>query len=296
MNTADVDLFLVISESDSLAQAARRLDIPPMLVSRRLAQLEKITGKRLVHRTTRAISLTQEGIEFLPYARTIVEAEAGARALFHSGKKGAGGLLRITAPSGLGRRNIIPLIPALLSDNPELRIDLQLSDEVVDIVGRGIDVAIRVAPLRDSSLVARKLIDNPRILCASSDYLKRRGVPVMVSDLVNHDCLRLSSVPQWVFEKKDKTVVQVPVEGRFTSSNVEGIRELCTDGHGLVQLTLLDVKRELESGILTEVTLCDAEPQQLSGWAVLPTARFVPQRVSAFIDALKQDLNEIRST
>lgn len=292
MDTSDIHLFLVISQSDSLAHAARRLSLSPMQVSRRLAQLEIETGKRLVHRTTRSISLTQEGIEFLPYARCIADAEAGAKALFQADKKGATGLLRITAPSGIGRRNIVPLIPELLRRNPDLRIDLQLSDEVVDIVSRGIDIAVRVAPLRDSSLVARRIIDNPRILCASPDYLSQHGVPEVLDDLASHDCLRLSSVPQWEFMDGERTITQ-SVDGRFSCSNVEGIRELCVEGMGIAQLTWLDVKQELANGTLTKVTLQGLESQKLSIWAVLPTARFVPQRVIAFIEILKKELNEL---
>lgn len=289
MNLSDVHLFLVIAESGSMAQAARRLNLSPMSVSRRLALLEQEVGKRLIQRTTRALSLTQEGEEFIPYARAITEAEASAKALFTPEAQGAGGLLRITAPSGLGRRTIVPLIPDLLLANPEMRIDLQLNDEVVDIVSRGIDVAVRVAPLRDSSLVARKIADNPRILCASPDYLARCGTPGLLRDLRAHNCLRLTNVLNWSFAANGQ-IISHSVEGRFTSSNVEGIRALCIQGLGLAQLTYWDVKEELSRGELLEITLGDAAPQPLSIWAVLPTARYLPRRVTAFIDALKTAL------
>lgn len=287
MNVCDVRLFLTVTESSSMTQAARRLGITPMAASRRLAALEQEIGKRLIQRTTRSISLTQEGAEFIPYARAITEAEESAKALFLPEAKGAAGLLRITAPSGLGRRNIIPLIPGLLDANPEMRIDLQLSEKVVDIVGRGIDVAVRVAPLRDSSLIARKIADNPRILCASPQYLARRSLPRTVDDLALHDCLRLSSVLQWSFEKAGQ-IFSVAVDGRFSSSNVEGIRELCIQGLGLAQLSRWDVRQEISRGLLKEVVLEDVNAQPLSIWAVLPTVRYLPGRVTVFIDALKE--------
>ena len=289
MNLQDVYLFLIISETLSLTQAARRLDISPMAVSRRLAALEQELGVRLLQRTTRSVSLTPEGAEFLPYARSMIETQESARALFSPDVKGAAGLLRITAPSGFGRRNILPLIPEMLSDNPELRIDLQLNEDVVDIVGRGIDVAIRIAPLRDSSLIARKIIDNPRVVCASPAYLSKKGSPRVLSELSAHDCLRLTNVLQWTFEANGQST-SISVDGRFSSSNVEGIRELCIKGVGIAQLTLIDVKKEINEGSLIEIDFDDVQPQNLSVWALLPTTRHLPFRVTMFIDKLKNSL------
>lgn len=291
MNLQDVSLFLVITETGSLTQAAKRQGISAMAVSRRLASLEQELGTRLLQRTTRSVSLTQEGTEFLPYARALIDAEAGARALFSPSTRGAAGLLRITAPSGFGHRNILPFVSELLADNPELSIDLQLSEDVVDIVGRGIDVAIRIAPLKDSTLIARKIVDNPRVLCASPVYLKANEKPQFTGDLMKHHCLRLSSVPQWLFER-DGEVIRVGVDGRFISDNVEGVRELCVHGLGIAQLTRWDVMKEIRDGALVEIELSDARPQALSVWAVLPTTRYLPLRVSTFIDKLKSSLND----
>lgn len=289
MNLHDVSLFLVITEARSLTQAAKRQGISAMAVSRRLASLEHDLGTRLLQRTTRSVSLTQEGMEFLPYARALVEAETAARALFSPSTPGAAGLLRITAPSGFGRRHILPLVSELLADNPQLSIDLQLSEDVVDIVGRGIDVAIRIAPLKDSTLIARKISDNPRVVCASPDYLKANEKPQLVEELRKHNCLRLSSVPQWIFERNGETI-RTTVEGRFISDNVEGVRELCIQGLGIAQLTRWDVIQEIRTGALVEIDLSDASPQALSIWAVLPTTRYLPLRVSTFIDKLKSSL------
>ena len=289
MNLQNGSLFLVITETRSLTQAAKRQNISAMAVSRRLASLEHELGVRLVQRTTRSVSLTQEGMEFLPYARALIDAETGAKSLFSPSTQGAAGLLRITAPSGFGRRNILPLVPELLADNPKLNIDLQLSEDVVDIVGRGIDVAIRIAPLKDSTLIARKITDNPRVICASPAYLNSKDTPRFVEDLTTHHCLRLSSVPQWIFER-DGEIIRVSVEGRFTSDNVEGVRELCVQGLGIAQLTRWDVRKEIQEGALVEIALADAEPQALSIWAVLPSTRYLPLRVSAFIEKLKSSL------
>lgn len=290
MHLQDVLLFLTICETRSLAKAARRLDMSPMAVSRRLAGLEQELGVRLLQRTTRSVSLTEEGTEFLPYARALVEAEEGAKSLFSGKTAGAIGLLRVTAPSGFGRRNILPLIPELLSANPKLNVDLQLNEDVVDIVGGGIDVAIRIAPLRDSTLIARKITDNPRIICASPAYIQRYGGPDSLQQLSDHHCLRLTSVPQWTFDAAGQNK-SISVEGRFSSNNVEGVRELCVQGVGIAQLTRWDVMKEIDAGALVEIALSDAQPQMLSVWALLPTTRYLPQRTSLFIEALKASLS-----
>lgn len=290
MHLQDVLLFLTICETRSLAKAARRLDMSPMAVSRRLAGLEQELGVRLLQRTTRSVSLTEEGTEFLPYARALVEAEEGAKSLFSGKTAGAIGLLRVTAPSGFGRRNILPLIPELLSANPKLNVDLQLNEDVVDIVGGGIDVAIRIAPLRDSTLIARKITDNPRIICASPAYIQRYGRPDSLQQLSDHHCLRLTSVPQWTFDAAGQNK-SISVEGRFSSNNVEGVRELCVQGVGIAQLTRWDVMKEIDAGALVEIALSDAQPQMLSVWALLPTTRYLPQRTSLFIEALKASLS-----
>lgn len=287
MNSKDVEVFLMVTQTRSLTQAARRLNTTPMTVSRRLASLEEDLGVRLLHRTTRAIALTDEGEEFLPYAKTLTETEQSARNLFSPDKQGATGQLRITAPSGFGRRTIIPLLPALMAENPELKIDFQLSDNVTDIVGLGYDVAIRIAPLRDSRLVAQRLADNPRVLCASPDYLARFGTPQLLADLHQHNCLRLSGVPQWSFIVDDH-ISSVSVEGRFSGSNVEGVRTLCVAGSGIAQLSAWDVQQELAAGELIEIALRDAQPQLLGVWALFPTARHLPTRVTVFLNALKQ--------
>lgn len=291
MNLKEIHVFLMVSTTRSLTQAARRLEMTPMAVSRRLAALEETLGVRLLHRTTRAISLTPEGEAFLPYAHTLAEAEQGALGLFSPQQQGASGLLRITAPSGFGRRTIMPLLPALLTANPALRIDLQLSDEITDIVGLGYDVAIRIAPLRDSNLIARKIADNPRILCAAPSYLERHNAPRVLQDLAHHACLRLTNVLQWSFLDGEQPT-SISVEGRFSSSNVEGVRALCTAGMGLAQLTAWDVRDELHRGELVAITLEDVSPQKLAIWALFPSHRYLPTRVTLFLDALQRSMGE----
>lgn len=290
MNLRDIELFTVLAETCNLTQGARRLGMSAMTVSRHLAQLEKDLGVRLFQRTTRAVSLTSEGEEFLPYAKTMIEAEQSARIMFSEDSAGASGMLKVTAPSGIGRRYILPLLPELMERNPKMKIDLNLSDDVVDIVGQGYDVAIRVAPLKDSNLIAQRLSNNPRVLCASPTYISRHGMPSVLADLANHRCLRTAMVSQWTFVQ-DGLILSHFFDPRFICNNIEGVRTMCMAGAGLAQLTKADVQSELDDGELVEINLNDAEPHMLAIWALFPTKRYLPCRVSVFLDALKKALN-----
>ena len=292
INLNDVSAFIMISQTKSLTKAAERLGLTTMTVSRRLASLEEELGTRLVHRTTRSVALTDEGEEFLPYAKNLSEAQEIAENFFAPDKQRATGQLRVTAPTGFGRRNMIPLLPAIMEKHPELKIEIQLSDGITDFVGLGYDIAIRIAPLRDSRLIAHRLSDNPRIVYASPEYLSRAGCPTHISDLQHHNCLRLSGVLQWSFITDDH-ISSLSVVGRFGGNNVEDVRTLCVAGCGLAQLTLWDIQEELISGKLIAIDLVDAQPQMLAVWAIFPTTRHLPTRVNVFLDTLKKEMGSV---
>lgn len=289
MEISSLAVFVQAASAGSLSGAARRLKLTPMAATRRLATLEANLGVRLIQRTTRSVSLTAEGESFLPYAMAMVEAEEAGRAALSPSRHGATGLLRVTAPAAFGRKVVTPLIPPLLLEHPGLRIDLQLTDSVVDIVHSGIDVAIRIAPLRDSSMIARRLAMNPRVLCAAPAYLARCGAPRVVADLAEHECLALSGVTHWPFAIAGKERL-VRVAGRFTASTIEGVRVACIGGAGLALLSEWDVQGDLQSGALVIVRLDDASPQELAISAVYPTSRQVLPKLRVFVDRLQAAL------
>lgn len=290
MQIPEVEVFSAIAASGSLSGAARRLGLSPMTVSRRLASLERELGVRLVHRTTRSVSLTSEGEVFLPYANTILEAEESARTMLKANAGTASGVLRVTAPTVFGQAVIMPLIPSLLADNPALEVDLTLSDSIVDIVGMGINLAIRIATLQDSELVARPLAPNPRVLCASPDYLARHGRPSTLDELKTHQCIALHGMPCWSFVQRGE-VVAIRAEGAFSANSVEAVRAASKNGLGLAMLTYWDIRNELSDGSLVQVELDDAVSEQLSITAVLPTRRQIPYRVQAFLERLEVALD-----
>jgi DNA-binding transcriptional LysR family regulator len=288
----DVRTFLAVASAGSLSAAARQLDVVPMQVSRRIAALEEDLGVRLFHRTTRSLTLTAEGEAFVPFATAMADAESGARAEFSPLSGRAAGVLRLTAPSGFGQSVVLPMLMRLLATNPDLRIDLDLSDRQVDIVGQGLDLALRIAPLEDSELVAKKIASNPRLVCAAPAYLEKHGHPSTVADLDNHACVRLSAVGQWPLIV-DGRLIRKRVDAYVTTSSVEAARTAAVQGLGLVQLTYWDVFRQLADNSLVQVHLQDATMEDLSVWAVMPSRRYVPNRVTLFLGALQTEIAEL---
>lgn len=290
MHSADLRIFLAVVSAGSLSGAARQLGTGAMQVSRRIAALEGELGVRLFHRSTRAVSLTEEGDALLPYAITMVEADDSARRTLHPAAGSISGTLRVTAPSVFGQTVLVPLLAALLERHPDLRVDLDVSDRVIDLVGSGCDLAIRIAPLADSELVAKKLARNPRMIVAAPGYLKRCGTPARLADLANHACISLQAVPRWPLLVRG-ALERMALHARITTSNVDTARTAARQGLGLTMLTYWDVHEQLRNGELVAVTLEDAAMEDLSIWAVMPARRFVPARVTVFLEALEAALS-----
>jgi DNA-binding transcriptional LysR family regulator len=260
-----------------------------MQVSRRITALEQELGVRLFQRTTRAVSLTAEGEAFLPYAHTMLEAEESALEALQPSTSRVTGLLRVTAPSVFGQSIVLPMLPQLLQQYPDLRVELDVSDTVVDLVGRGFDLALRVAPLADSELVARRVAPNPRVLCAAPHYLREHGTPVTLDELEQHQCIVLQAVPRWPFVVNGE-IVRRRVEGRVMISNVGAVRDAAIEGLGIAMLAYWDVLPQLRDGSLVEIRLADGDMEQLSVWAVTPTRQYVPARVKVFLQMLEADM------
>jgi DNA-binding transcriptional LysR family regulator len=289
MDLADVALFRAIASFGSLSAAARRMGTTPMLVSRRLAGLEAELGARLFHRTTRSLSLTAEGEAFLPHAITLMEARDSALDSVSSGGRGLSGVLKITAPNVIGHSIVVPVVAELIADNPALRVDLTLSDGVIDISTTGLDVAVRVAVMKPSDMIATKVADNPYTLCASPGYVARFGEPATTEDLAGHPCIKLHAMDNWPFTRGDETH-RVRIRGSLSANTVDAVRAACIAGVGIAMLTYWDVHGQIERGELKRIVLADVTPLEVGIWAVFPTRTHMPARVRAFIDALRDRL------
>lgn len=289
METQALAVFVHAVSTGSISAASRRLGLAPVVASRRLSALEREVGVRLLHRTTRSLSLTAEGHAFLPYAREILDREGEARSAVSSEVFGASGLLRLTAPAALGREVVIPLLPQLLDAHPHLRVELKLTERMVDLVGEGLDLAIRIADLNDTDLVARRIGSVRRIVCASPAYLADRGRPMTRRALNEHQCLTLTSKPHWLFDGPSG-VERLRVSGRLTCDTIDGLHAACRADAGIAMLSTWSAARDLAEGRLIELPL-DALPHAPPISAVYPSARMVPARVRVFLTALTGKLS-----
>jgi DNA-binding transcriptional LysR family regulator len=286
MDLSDVALFRAIASVGSLSAAARQMGTTPMLVSRRLASLEAELGVRLFIRTTRSLSLTPEGEAFLPHAVTLLEARDAALEAIRSGQSGLSGVLKVTAPNVIGNSVVVPVLAALMAGNPALRVDLTLSDGVIDIATAGLDVAVRVAMMKPSDMIATKVANNPFTLIASPGYVARFGVPATTEDLANHRCIKLHAMDSWPFARGGE-IHRVSISGPLATSAVDAVRAASIAGVGIALLTYWDVHKQIEGGELQRIVLADVEPLEVGIWAVFPTRTHMPARVRAFIDALR---------
>ncbi|WP_176084308.1 LysR family transcriptional regulator [Martelella sp. HB161492] len=285
MNTNDLRVFVAAADSGSLSAAARRLGITPMLASRRLAALETALSVRLIHRTTRSLSLTPEGESLIGYARTIIDSAMQAEALFTDPGR-VTGRLRISASVPFSRKIIAPLVPSLLNRHPELSLEIDMNDDMTDLVANGTDVAIRIARLRDSEMIARKLADNRRLLVASPDYLENVGRPLRLDDLAQHSCLTTFSAQHWYFETPNGRK-RLKINSRFACNSIEGVYAAALAGAGITVLAHWNIADDLQAGRLKAITLLDdATPETTAVYAIFPTRLMLPPKVSVFITAV----------
>jgi DNA-binding transcriptional LysR family regulator len=291
----DLTLFLRVVDLGSITAAARSLDLSVAVASQRLKRLEKELGVRLLHRTTRRLHPTPEGAALAQQGRVLVEDLESLGAGLREAANEVAGILRVTMSASFGRQYVSPLLPSFLARHPKLRLSAHLSDNVVDLVSEGFDLAIRIGALEDSGLVARRIASNRRVLCASPDYLRRRGRPRKPEDLAAHDCLLLfgSNGRQdvWRMQGPDGQEIAVRVQGRFESNFGEVLRDASLAGEGVVIHSLWHIADDLRAGRL-EVVLPDYPPATTAISAIMPQRRLVPPRVRAFIDLLTDEFGD----
>ena len=282
--------FARVVEARSFTAAAALLGVAKSVVSARVARLEARLGVRLLHRTTRKLSLTPDGLAFYERCAPMIAAADDTAAAADGAGSEPRGLLRVNAPVMLAQLYLTEPIAAFLSRYPEVRLDLTMEDRLVDLVAEGIDVAIRVsAGLSSSSLLARKLADDRVVVSASPGYLARRGLPQTPRDLVHHDCLRYSllrATDEWRFRDPGRRgSYPVPVEARFSAASGAVLRSAALAGMGLAVMPSFMVAADLAAGRLTSVL----EPflfARLAVYALHAPARPVPSKTRAFVDFL----------
>ncbi|ODP30740.1 LysR family transcriptional regulator [Pandoraea sp. ISTKB] len=282
-----VALFVRVAALGNVSAAGRERGLSPAAASTRLVQLETALGARLLHRTTRRVALTQEGEVFLLQAQALLVAEAQALASVGQGLAAPQGRLRVSCSSSFGRQHVSPALPAFLERYPGISLDFRLTDRVVDLLEEGVDLAIRVGALRDSTLVARKLASNTRTLCASPAYLAAHGTPRHPGDLAAHDCLILGDQRDWRFVTPGGTL-NVRVSGRLASDNGEVLRDAVLAGIGIALKSTWDIGAHLKHGELVPVLPAYPLAEEVAIWAVYPSRAFVPPKTHALIEFLQE--------
>ncbi len=272
--------FVQAATRGSLSAAARAENVTPALIGRRLSALEARLGVLLLTRTTRKLTLTFEGQAFLEDCQRLLNDLANAEAAVSLGGVKVSGHLRLSAPAGFGRRHVAPLVRDYLDGNPELTVNLDLSDRIVDLVNEGIDCAVRIGELSDSSLVSVRLGDMRRMVVASPDYLARHGMPRTLNDLVGHACLSLGQQRGWTFRNPDGLpgTLTIKVAGRLECNDGAVLHDWALAGRGLAWRSWWEVGDDLRSGRLIPVLDEFAAPP-LGIYAVFPQRRQLPLRV-----------------
>lgn len=285
----EMSVFTKVVASGSLSAAARDLGVSTAVVSRRLAALEARLGVRLVNRTTRRLALTDEGASYHEACARILAEIEDADAAAAARRVEAQGVLKVALPASFGHKHVAPLVPQFAARHPKVQLALSLSDRTVNVIEEGYDVAIRIGALEDSSLAARKLAPNRRVVCASPQYLRRHGSPRTPEDLVGHNCLTTTDFQMsWDFKGPDGRRGAVRVSGRYACDNWEVLREWALAGLGVALKSTWDVRRHLEDGSLIVLLPGYDFGSDVAIYAVYPHRRYLPAKTRVFIDFLAE--------
>ncbi|MGY5778708.1 LysR family transcriptional regulator [Rhizobium sp. LEGMi135b] len=286
-NLGDLEIFASVVATGSMSLTGRALGFSPAVISKRIKRLEDRLGTRLLQRTTRQISLTEAGQGFYDRVLAILAGLEEAEAYIAGRSSQMHGTLKISAPTSFGRLHIAPHLKSFMQAHPELALNLVLSDEFVDIVGGGFDLAIRIAELTDSSLVARRLAPVRRVLCASPAYIDAHGLPSDIDDLRRHICLPAHNLDPWRLEGPKGSLIFRP-EGRLITNSSEVVREAVIAGLGIALRSTWDIGPELRDGRLVQVLPAYEGSHNVTLSAVYPSRQFLPAKVRVFIDFLAE--------
>ena len=291
----EMKTFAAVVDGGSFVQAADALDMSKPAVSRHVAELEQRLGVRLLHRTTRKLSLTEEGRQFYGRCKTVLADVEVAEEEITAKSIAVKGLIKVNVPVSFGLWELAPLWPDFMGKYPEIDLDITFADRIVDLVEEGYDLAVRIARLPNSSLVSKKLASTRLVLCASPAYLKKHGRPRHPSELMDHTVLSyslLSTGDQWHFEGPQGSV-SVTVKPRMRTNSGDTCVAAARKGKGVVLQPSFMVNADLQSGALVEL-MPDYHSIEFGIYAVYPTRQHVSPKVRALIDFLAKALKNVR--
>ncbi len=279
--------FVRITETGSFSAVAREMGATQPAVSRQVAQLEQHLGVRLFQRSTRSLTLTEDGRDLLGHAHLVLDAVAETEAAIGQRRASPSGLVRLGCPAVFGRVYVAPRIGSLLDRYKDLTVELLIEDDVVDMIQQGLDLSVRVGEIADPSLVARRIGLTTAQTVASVEYLERMGEPAHPSELAGHECVlftRAASPDEWVFQGADG-VISVTVKGRFRSNGIEAVLAAVVGGLGISRVPVWMMRDEIDRGVVRRI-LSDWRPKPRPIFAVYPSRRFLAPRTRAVIDFL----------
>jgi DNA-binding transcriptional LysR family regulator len=280
---SDLDIFARVARTGNMSMAGREMGLSPAVVSKRISLLEDRLGARLFQRTTRQLTLTETGEGYFKRVVDILSLVEEAEDYVSRRNTNPRGVLKITAPTTFTRMHIAPHIPGFSERYPGIEIDLQVTDNFVDIIREGFDLAIRIGELEDSSLVAKKLGNEHRVICAAPKYLASAGTPETLADLDGHNCLLAGAQDTWRLEGSDGTH-NIRVKGNIRSNSADFVRSALINGLGLALRATWDVHDEIDRGELQVVLPGYRGSSNNAIFAVYPCREFMPAKVNAFIE------------
>jgi len=283
-----MDTFIKVVEAGSITGAAARLGVAKSAVSRRLKELEGHLGVELFHRTTRRMNLTETGRAYYHQSVRILEDVLEAELATSKAHGTLKGSLKVALPSSFGLMHMGPAIQAFSKQHPQIEFDLDFNDREVDLIQEGFDLAIRIAKLPDSSLIARRLAPIQTVLCASPEYLKRAGTPQTPEELIDHQCLVYNLIhdfEHWHLTDGKGELIKTKIHSYMKASSGEFLRNAAVEGQGIVFMPTFIVYKEIERGALVPI-LKDYKLAKIDAYAIYPQTRHLSQRVRAFVDFL----------
>jgi len=286
-------VFVAVINSGSFKAAAESLGHSTSYISKEVTRLEKRLGSRLLNRTTRTISLTDAGRAYYERCQQIViDAENATRSVSQLQDEPRG-MLRVNAPTSFGTRHLLEHLSAFLHRYPEVNLEIEFNDRIIDVVAEGYDVVIRVGKVRNSNLIARAFTRSKTVVIASPEYLRQHGTPATAADLEDHHCITYSLEPNpltWTFRKADAQE-QVQLSSRALCNNAEIMVALACAGIGIARMPLFTCNREVETGSL-KIILQDYEQPEYGVYAVYPHRQYLTAKVRVFVDYLVECFSE----
>lgn len=285
-------IFVKVVEADGFSGASRALGLPKSTISRKVQELEAVLGQRLAHRNTRGLALTEAGRSLYSRCRDMAQDMAAAVEEARSGSVGLAGLLRLTAPVGIGQSKVQPILVRFLERHPKIRAELVLNDERVNVVKDGFDLALRMGELADSSLRVRQVAVFERILCASPGYVAVHGAPTEPEELQHHACIVIRrDTATWELHGAGGHK-RVPVSWRLCTTNIAAIRAAALDGAGIAEMPLHLIAEDLAAGRLVQV-LGEWRPAATALSALFPAGGRIAPAARAFVEFLAKELQPV---